>query len=104
MGARSSLEGYRVAAGRYGLPVRKRARRAARCWVLALVLMGAALLASCGATGSKSSGSDHKTACAFVAKLDEIANGSHGGIHHAVGPSLRVRWRYSNVPHDPGHT
>jgi len=36
--------------------------------------------------------------------FDEIANGSHGGIHHAVGPSLRVRWRYSNVPHDPGHT
>jgi hypothetical protein len=37
--------------------------------------MSPALLAGCGVTGSKSSGSDHSAACAYVAKLDEIADG-----------------------------
>ena len=36
--------------------------------------------------------------------FDQIANGSHGSIPYALRPSLRVRWRYWNVPHDPGHT
>jgi hypothetical protein len=72
MGARSPPEGYRVAAARYGFPVRKRGRRAAIGLVGALAI-GGLLLAACGATGSKSSGSNHSAACAFVAKLDNIA-------------------------------
>src|SRR5262245_3101154 len=75
MGARSPPEAYRVAVSRYGLPVRKRGRRAASGLVGALAIGAPLLLGACGVTGSKSSGSDHSAACAFVAKLDEIANG-----------------------------
>ena len=76
MGARSPPEGYRVAASRYGFPVRKRARRAATGLVVAPAIFAPLLLAGCsGVTRSKSSGSDHGAACALVAKLDEIAAG-----------------------------
>jgi hypothetical protein len=53
--------------------VRKQGRRAAIGLVGALAIGGPLLLTACGATGSKSSGSDHSAACAFVAKLDNIA-------------------------------
>jgi len=75
MGARSSPEGYRVAVTRYGLPVRKPGIRAARGLVVAPALVAPLLLAACAATGSKSSGSDDNKACAYVAKLDDIAEG-----------------------------
>jgi len=87
MGARSPPEGYRVAAARYGLPVRKRVRRAARVCVIAPVVPAAALLlAACGVTGSKSAGGgSHASACAYVAKLDEIAAGvAQADVHDPV--------------------
>jgi len=74
MGARSSPEGYRVAAGRYGLPVQMRA--AGKAWHLprVVVLVVLVLLAGCGGGGgSKSSGTSRSAACAYVAKLDQIA-------------------------------
>jgi outer membrane murein-binding lipoprotein Lpp len=83
MGARSPPEGYRVAATRYGFPVRKRARRAATGLVVAPAIVAPLLLAGCsGVTGSKSAGSDHSAACALVAKLDAIATGVAGADVH----------------------
>jgi hypothetical protein len=62
-----------------------RATRAARWLVLAPALCAPALLAGCGATGSKSSGSEHTTACAYVAKLDDIAAGvARADVHDPV--------------------
>lgn len=87
MGARSPPEGYRVAVARYGLPVLDRGKRAASFRVLAPVVPAAVvLLAACGVTGgSKSSGSDHREACAYVAKLDEIASGvATADVHDPV--------------------
>jgi hypothetical protein len=64
MGARSSPEGYRVAAGRYGLPVR----------ILGVLLLLVVAAACSHVTGSKSSKSGRPPACALVVKLDEIAD------------------------------
>ncbi len=75
MGARSPPEGDRVAAGRYGLPVRSRGTRGASVFVLAPVVPAMVLLAACGTTGSKASGGGHTSPCAYVAKLDDIADG-----------------------------
>jgi hypothetical protein len=78
MGARSSPEGYRVAAGRYGLPVRKRAR-ATRRRLTVLSLAGALLVvvtaAGCSKVsgGSKNPASGRPVTCTFIAKLDSIA-------------------------------
>ena len=55
MGARSSPEGYRVAAGRYGLPVRKRAR-ATRRRLTVLSVAGALLVVVIAAGCSKATG------------------------------------------------
>ena len=86
MGARSPPEGYRVAAGRYGFPVRKRGRRAVIGLAGALAIGGPMVLAACGATGSKSSGSNHGAACAFIAKLDNIAEDvARSDVHDPVG-------------------
>src|SRR5665213_109174 len=88
MGARSSPEGYRVAVGRYGLPVRMRAptrprpgRRAGlrtglRTGLTATgVLVVLVIVAGCSkVTGSKSSTPGKPAACTYVAKLDVIAN------------------------------
>lgn len=75
MGARSSPEGYRVAAGRYGLPVRKRAVTVRRLPVVGVLVVAAVTLGSCSGGGqSKSSRSTGPSACTFVAKLDQIAN------------------------------
>jgi hypothetical protein len=52
-----------------------RGRRAATGLVGALAIGAPFLLAACGTTGSKSSGSGHGAACAFVAKLDDITAG-----------------------------
>jgi hypothetical protein len=79
MGARSSPEGYRVAVGRYGLPVRKRAR-ATRRRRTALSLAGASLVvvaaAGCSTVsgGSKSTPTGRPVTCTFIAKLDSIAD------------------------------
>jgi hypothetical protein len=74
MGARSSPEGYRVAVGRYGLPVRKRAG-AQREWTIVTVLVLAATVASCSNSGGgKASAPSRPAACAIVAKLDAIAD------------------------------
>jgi hypothetical protein len=55
------------------------------------------LLAACGATGSKSSGSGHSTACAFVAKLDEIATSvARADVHDPV----EFRKTLDNAVHD----
>jgi hypothetical protein len=52
----------------------------------ALTIGGPFLLAACGATGSKSSGSNHGSACAFVAKLDNIADDvARADVHDPVG-------------------
>jgi len=62
-------------------------KRAATFRVLAPVVPAAVvLLAACGVTGgSKSSGSDHREACAYVAKLDEIATGvAQADVHDPV--------------------
>ena len=73
MGARSSPEGYRVAAGRYGSPVRKPVPTV-RCLPIVGVLLVPVILGSCGGGRSKSpSSSAHPAACTFVAKLDQIA-------------------------------
>src|SRR5947208_15727459 len=74
MGARSSPEGYRVAAGRYGSPVRKPVPTV-RCLPIVGVLLVPVILGSCSGGGrSKSpSSSAHPAACTFVAKLDQIA-------------------------------
>jgi hypothetical protein len=74
MGARSSPEGYRVAAGRYGSPVRKPVLTV-RSLPIAGALLVPLILGSCSGVGrSKSSSSSaHPAACTFVAKLDEIA-------------------------------
>jgi hypothetical protein len=62
-----------------------RGRRAATFCVLAPVILAPLLVAGCGATGSKSSGSGHSSACAFVAKLDEIATGvARADVHDPV--------------------
>ena len=86
MGARSSPEGYRVAVGRYGLPVRKQATTQRLPILAALVV--AVLLASCssGASGSsKSSASGGLSACAYIGKLDEIANSvAQADVHDPV--------------------
>jgi hypothetical protein len=75
MGARSSPEGYRVAAGRYGLPVRKRSVTVRRLPIVGVLLVAAVILGSCSGGGqSKSSRSAGPNACTFVAKLDQIAN------------------------------
>jgi hypothetical protein len=51
----------------------------------ALAIGGSLLLAACGATGSKSSGSNHGAACAFVAKLDNIADDvARADVHDPV--------------------
>lgn len=79
MGARSSPEGSRVAAGRYGLPVRKRAAALRRLPIIGAVVVpvavGALLTACSGSNGSKGStaGEGKPAACAYVAKLDAIA-------------------------------
>ena len=74
MGARSSPEGYRVAAGRYGLPVRTRAQPVRWAWIAGVLLASVIVTACSHVSGSKSSNSGRPPACAFVAKLDEIAN------------------------------
>jgi hypothetical protein len=63
-----------------------RGRRAATLRVGApVVAVAAVLLTACGATGSKSSGSGHSTACTFVAKLDEIATSvARADVHDPV--------------------
>ena len=77
MGARSSPEGYRVAAGRYGLPVRTRAT-ARRRWSIVVLILLPIGVGACGSSGaaksSKSSKSSKSAACTTVAKLDEIAD------------------------------
>jgi hypothetical protein len=77
MGARSSPEGYRIAVGRYGLPVQKRATMQ-RLPILGVFLVPM-LLASCsggggGGSSPAASASGRAPACAFIAKLDVIAN------------------------------
>src|SRR5260370_39040091 len=75
MGARSSPEGYRVAVGRYGWPVRTRAA-ARRGLSVAGVVLVPVLIASCSYAGggaAKSSTSARATACTYVTKLDAIA-------------------------------
>jgi hypothetical protein len=79
MGARSSPEGYRVAAGRYGLPVRKRARATRRRLTvssLAGALLVVVIAAGCSKVsgGSKNPASGRPVTCTFIAKLDSIAN------------------------------
>ena len=77
MGARSSPEGYRVAVGRYGLPVRNRATTTR--WPRLVVLVGLVVsIAACssgggGGSGSTTSSKSAKPGCATIAKLDEIA-------------------------------
>jgi hypothetical protein len=74
MGARSSPEGYRVAAARYGSPVRTPVLTM-RCLPMMGALLVPVMLGSCSGTGrSKSSSSARPSACTFVAKLDDIAN------------------------------
>ena len=51
MGARSSPEGYRVAVGRYGLPVRKRARRRRRLRIAGVLLVAASVAGCSHVTG-----------------------------------------------------
>jgi hypothetical protein len=74
MGARSSPEGYRVAVGRYGLPVRTRAATRRR-WSVAAIVLVPVVVASCSRSGgaAKSSTSGRPAACTYVAKLDAIA-------------------------------
>ncbi len=76
MGARSSPEGYRIAVGRYGSPVRKPVP-ALRCLPVVGALLVPVIFGSCSGVGrsksSPSSPSTHQAACTFVAKLDEIA-------------------------------
>ncbi len=73
MGARSSPEGYRVAVGRYGLPVRKRARHLGRLSATGLSV-ALVLVAGCSkVSGSTSATPGKPAACAYVAKLDTIA-------------------------------
>jgi hypothetical protein len=76
MGARSSPEGCRVAAGRYGLPVRKRAVTVRRLPIVGVLLVAVVIAGSCSGGGgqSKSSRSSGPNACTFVAKIDQIAN------------------------------
>ena|SRR5437763_4799310 len=75
MGARSSPEGYRVAVGRYGSPVRKPVPTVRRLPIAGALLVPL-FLGSCSGIGrskSPSSSSARPAACTFVAKLDEIA-------------------------------
>jgi hypothetical protein len=66
--------------------VQKRATQAAIGLVGALAIGGPLLLAACGAAGSKSSGSDHTKACAYVEKLDNIADDvARADVHDPVG-------------------
>jgi hypothetical protein len=79
MGARSSPEGYRVAAGRYGLPVRKRARvttvkRATRFAVAGVLVVATAAGCSKVTGGAKPTASGKPVTCTIIAKLDDIAN------------------------------
>jgi hypothetical protein len=78
MGARSSPEGYRVAVGRYGLPVRKRARATRRRTALSLAgaLLVIVVAAGCSKVsgGSKSTPAGRPVTCTFIAKLDSIAD------------------------------
>jgi len=83
MGARSSPEGSRVAAGRYGLPVRNRAAalrplpiRGALVVPVVLTALLAVLLAACSGSGGGNATPTAKgkpVACTYVAKLDSIA-------------------------------
>jgi hypothetical protein len=77
-GGSSPPEGYRVAVGRYGLPVQKRAAPVRRTRIAGLVVTALGLvlvLAACGkASGSaKSTKASTPSACTYVAKLDTIA-------------------------------
>ena len=74
MGARSSPEGYRVAVGRYGLPVQMRAQVGRRLRIAGLILVAVVATGCSHITGSKSSKNDKPRPCTFIAKLDEIAS------------------------------
>ena len=73
MGARSSPEGYRVAVARYGSPVRKPVATM-RCLPIVGALLVPTILGSCSGVSRSKSPAARPEACAFVAKLDEIAN------------------------------
>jgi len=74
MGARSSPEGYRVAVGRYGLPVQMRTQALRRLRIAGLIVVGVTAAGCSQVTGSKSSKDGKPQPCTFVAKLDQIAD------------------------------
>ncbi len=74
MGARSSPEGYRVAVGRYGLPVQMRAPALRRMRIVGLIVVAVTVTGCSHVTGSKSSQDGKPRPCTFIAKLDQIAN------------------------------
>src|SRR3954453_10938846 len=72
MGARLPPEGYRVAAGRYGLPVRMRGPDGRR-WQIAGAVVVAVVASGCShITGSSSSKDSKELTGTFVGKLDQI--------------------------------
>jgi hypothetical protein len=82
MGARSSPEGYRVAVGRYGLPVRTRAPRVRRLPIVGLLLVPVVAGGCNVVNGSKASPPGRPAACPIVAKLDEITdNVARADVH-----------------------
>jgi hypothetical protein len=74
MGARSSPEGYRVAAGRYGLPVQMRAQMSLRLRIAGVITIAVTAAGCSHVTGSKSSKDDKPLTCTFIVKLDQIAS------------------------------
>src|SRR5690242_7982792 len=74
MGARSSPEGYRVAVGRYGLPVQMRAQALRRMRIAGLIVVAVWAAGCSNGTGSKASKDGKPLPCTFIAKLDQIAN------------------------------
>jgi hypothetical protein len=74
MGARSSPEGYRVAVGRYGLPVQTRAQLLRRLRVAGLMVVAVSAAGCSHVTGSKSTKDGKPLPCTFITELDQIAN------------------------------